>query len=109
MYQQGKDGKWILLHIETLTMNLQERETLELPEVYIGLKYKHGARLIIYRLTQNEWDKRLVHHKKMMKMSKAASRVNLLVTNTPSEILLATEVCAVILTMASRNLYLAFM
>ncbi|MGS0413908.1 IS4 family transposase [Bacillus mycoides] len=95
VYQKGEDGKWILLHIETLTKNLQEGETLELPEVYIGLKHKHRTRLILYRLTQNEWDKRLVHHKKTKKkMPKSASRVNLLVTNTPSEILPATEVYA---------------
>lgn len=67
VYQKGEDGKWILLHIETLTKKLQEGETLELPEVYIGLKHKHRTRLILYRLTQNEWDKRLIHHKKMKK------------------------------------------
>lgn len=95
VYQKGEDGKWILLHIETLTKKLQEGETLELPEVYIGLKHKHRTRLILYRLTQNEWDKRLIHHKKMKKkMPKAASCVNLLVTNAPSEILPATEVYA---------------
>jgi hypothetical protein len=36
VYQKGEDGKWILLHIETLTKKLQEGETLELPEVYIS-------------------------------------------------------------------------
>lgn len=64
VYQKGEDGNWILLHIETLMKKLQEGETLELPEVYIGLKHKHRTRLILYRLTQKEWDKRLIHHKK---------------------------------------------
>lgn len=95
VYQKGEDGNWILLNIESLTKNLQEGETLELPEVYIGLKYKHRTRLILYRLKQNEWDKRLAHHKKMKKkMPKYASKVNLLVTNTSSEKLPATEVYA---------------
>lgn len=95
VYQKGEDGSWVLLNIEALTKNLQEGETLELSEVYIGLEYKHQTRLILYRLTQDEWDKRLVHHKKTKKkMPKAASRVNLLVTNTSSEKLPATEVYA---------------
>ncbi|WP_252198944.1 transposase [Bacillus mycoides] len=64
VYQKGEDGKWILLHIKALTKNLQEGETLELPEVYIGLKYKHRTRLILYRLKKNEWDKRLADHKR---------------------------------------------
>lgn len=34
VYQKSEDGKRILLHIESLTKNLQEGETLELPEVY---------------------------------------------------------------------------
>ncbi|MES5957328.1 IS4 family transposase [Bacillus fungorum] len=95
VYQKGEDGNWILLHIESLTKNLKEGETLELPEVYIGLKYKHRTRLILYRLKQNEWAKRLEHHKKMKKkMPKSASKVNLLVTNASSEKLPATEVYA---------------
>lgn len=57
VYQKGEDGNWILLNIETLTKDLQEGETLELPEVYIGLKYKHRTRLVVYRLTQSEWNK----------------------------------------------------
>jgi hypothetical protein len=95
VYQKGEDGSWILLNIEDITKNLQEGDTLELPEVYIGFEYKHQTRLILYRLTQSEWDKRLVHHKKMKKkMPKAASRVNLLVTNAPPEKLPATKVYA---------------
>ncbi|MFC3882031.1 IS4 family transposase [Bacillus songklensis] len=95
VYQKEEDGSWTLLNIEALTKDLQEGETLELPEVYIGLEYKHRTRLILYRLTQDEWDKRLAHHKKMKKkMPKAASRVNLLVTNTSPEKLPATEVYA---------------
>ncbi len=64
VYQKGEAGNWILLHIESLTKNLEEGETLELPEVYIGLKYKHRTRLLLYRLKQNEWEKRLEHHEK---------------------------------------------
>ncbi|GAB6496444.1 MULTISPECIES: IS4 family transposase [Bacillus] len=95
VYQKGEDGNWILLNIESLTKNLGEGETLELPEVYIGLKCKHRTRLILYRLKQNEWEKCLEHHKKMKKkMPKSASKVNLLVTNTSSEKLPATEVYA---------------
>ncbi|MDA1570794.1 IS4 family transposase, partial [Bacillus cereus] len=45
VYQKGEDGNWILLNIESLTKNLGEGETLELPEVYIGLKCKHRTRL----------------------------------------------------------------
>ncbi|TCW55921.1 DDE family transposase [Bacillus thuringiensis] len=63
-----------------------------MPEVYIGFKYKHRTRLILYRLKQNEWEKRLEHHKKMKKkIPKSASKVNLLVTNTSSDKLPATE------------------
>ncbi|MCM3734999.1 IS4 family transposase [Bacillus cytotoxicus] len=92
VYQKGEDGNWI---IEILTKDLQEGETLELPEVYIGLKYKHRTRLVLYCLTQSEWNKRLAHHKKTKKkIPKAVSRVNLLVTNTSSEKLPATEVYA---------------
>ncbi|MFB9760955.1 transposase [Ectobacillus funiculus] len=80
-----------MLNIEALTKNLQDGETLELSEVYIGLEYKHRTRLILYRLTQDEWNRRLAHHKKM---PKAASSVNLLVTNTSPEKLPATEVYA---------------
>lgn len=95
VYQKGEAGNWILLHIESLTKNLEEGETLELPEVYIGLKYKHRTRLLLYRLKQNEWEKRLEHHEKMKKkMPKSANKVNLLVTNTSSEKLPATEVYA---------------
>ncbi|GAA3318981.1 hypothetical protein GCM10020331_024000 [Ectobacillus funiculus] len=79
------------MNIEALTKNLQDGETLELSEVYIGLEYKHRTRLILYRLTQDEWNRRLAHHKKM---PKAASSVNLLVTNTSPEKLPATEVYA---------------
>ena len=55
VYQKEEDGNWILLNIESLTKNLDEGETLELPEVYIGFKHKHRTRLILYRLKQNEW------------------------------------------------------
>nr|WP_245916630.1 hypothetical protein [Bacillus fungorum] len=34
VYQKGEDGNWILLHMESLTKNLEEGETIELPEVY---------------------------------------------------------------------------
>ncbi|MCP8971387.1 IS4 family transposase [Ectobacillus ponti] len=93
VYQKDEGGEWTLLHIENLTKHLREGETLELPEVYIGFEYKHQTRLILYRLTQREWDKRLAHHKKMKKkMPKAASRVNLFITNVPADILPATQV-----------------
>jgi hypothetical protein len=95
VYLKEEDGEWALLNMEELTKNLKEGETLELPEVYIGFEYKHRTRLVLYRLTQSEWDKRLAHHKKTKKkMPKAASRVNLMVTNAPLEKLPATKVYA---------------
>ena len=59
-----KGGKWTLLDLEKLTKDLSEGQILELPEIYIGLHQKHKTRLVIYRLTQTEWTKRLEHHKK---------------------------------------------
>ncbi|MDG4658549.1 IS4 family transposase [Ectobacillus antri] len=93
VYQKDKQGNWVLLHIEELTKHLKEGETIELPNVYIGYEHRHPTRLVLYRLTQNEWNKRLSHHKKMnKKMPKAASKVNLLVTNISPEKLPATEI-----------------
>ncbi|HGK0946593.1 TPA: transposase, partial [Streptococcus pneumoniae] len=63
------------------------------PEIYIGLRQKHKTRLVIYRLTQTEWEKRLEHHKKAKKrMPKYASRINLLITNVSSKHLPHNEV-----------------
>ncbi|MBL2556804.1 IS4 family transposase, partial [Klebsiella pneumoniae] len=79
VYQKEKGGKWTLLDLEKLTKDLSEGQILELPEIYIGLHQKHKTRLVIYRLTQTEWTKRLEHHKKAKKkMPKYASRINLL-------------------------------
>jgi hypothetical protein len=64
VYQKGEDGKWILLNVESLTKNLKEGESLELPEAHIGLHQKHKTRLVLYRLTSSEWERRLEQHKK---------------------------------------------
>jgi hypothetical protein len=86
VYQKGKDGTWILLNLEELTKELTEGQTLELSDVYIGFHQKHKTRLVIYRLTEAEWTKRLAHHKKeKKKMPKLASRINLLITNVSKE------------------------
>lgn len=93
VYQKEKGGKWNLLDLEKLTKDLPEGQILELPEIYIGLHQKHKTRLVIYRLTQTEWAKRLEHHKKAKKkMPKYASRINLLITNVSSKHLPHNEV-----------------
>ena len=93
VYQKEKGGKWTLLDLEKLTKDLSEGQILELPEIYIGLHQKHKTRLVIYRLTQTEWTKRLEHHKKAKKkMPKYASRINLLITNVSSKHLPHNEV-----------------
>lgn len=93
VYQKEKGGKWTLLDLEKLTKDLSEGQILELPEIYIGLHQKHKTRLVIYRLTQTEWAKRLEHHKKAKKkMPKYASRINLLITNVSSKHLPHNEV-----------------
>lgn len=86
VYQKGEEGNWILLNLGELTKELPEGQTLELPEVYIGFHQKHKTRLIVYRLTETEWEKRLAHHKKeKKKMPKSSSRINLLITNVSRE------------------------
>ncbi|CAM4303238.1 Transposase IS4 family protein [Bacillus mobilis] len=106
VYQKEKDGKWTLLDLEKLTKDLAEGQILELPEIYIGLRQKHKTRLVIYRLTQTEWAKRLEHHKKAKKrMPKYASRINLLITNVSSKHLPHNEVKPVKLERFQCHLY----
>jgi hypothetical protein len=87
------DGAWIQMNLEEISKSLESGQSIEFPCVYIGHHQKQRTRLIVYKLTEKEYIKRLNHHKKMKKkMPKYASSINLFITNIGCEKAQAEEI-----------------
>ncbi|WP_342048563.1 IS4 family transposase [Bacillus sp. OTU530] len=88
-----KHTEFIQIDIEQFLETLQPGETIELPEVYIGMYEKLPARVILYRLTKQQMQNREKDMAKREKKkgiiykekSKRLSAINLYCTNIPAE------------------------
>ncbi len=88
-----KHTEFIQIDLEQFLESLQPGETIELPEVYIGMYEKLPARVILYRLTEQqlrsrEKDMAKKEKKKGMtykEKSKRLSAINLYCINIPAE------------------------
>lgn len=87
------DNLYERLYLEDLIEELSEGETIELFDVYIGKQHKVPTRLIIYKLTGAEWEKRTKNRAEydrkndVSKATKYKRRVSILMTNIPTDIL----------------------
>lgn len=81
--------------MEQFIDQLQPGETYEIPEIYIGMYQKLPARLILYKLTETQMERRQKdlaskEHKKQItykERSKRLSAINFYITNIPLEYL----------------------
>ncbi|MDQ0497266.1 hypothetical protein QOZ95_005485 [Paenibacillus brasilensis] len=95
--EQSKDGRvkkqslFRELDLEEIMGRLQPGEIVELPEVYLGRYNKFRTRLLIYKLTPEQTQKRLMIRAKQEKKknitykerTKRLSAINIYMTNTP--------------------------
>ncbi|WP_339371101.1 IS4 family transposase [Paenibacillus elgii] len=95
--EQFKDGKvkkqslYKELDLEEIMNRLQPGEIVELPEVYLGRYNKFRTQLLIYKLTAEQTQKRLMMRAKQEKKKnitykeriKRLSAINIYMTNTP--------------------------
>jgi hypothetical protein len=88
-----KKSEYLSLSMEDIMECLQPGETLEVPDVYIGMYEKLPARLVVYRLTETQIKKRdkdqEIREKKKgitySERSKKLSALNFYITNIPME------------------------
>ncbi|WP_212774834.1 IS4 family transposase [Polycladomyces abyssicola] len=89
-----KQTEYILLDLEEIMNDMQPGETLEIPNAYIGRDKKLPARVILYRLTEEQVKKRrkdqaYKEKKKGMTYSERSKRlteINTYITNIPWEL-----------------------
>ncbi|MCY9746385.1 IS4 family transposase [Paenibacillus larvae] len=88
-----KKSEYLQLSMEDILERIQPGETLEIPDVYVGMYEKLPTRLVIYRLTDTQIRKRdkdqEVREKKKgitySERSKKLSALNFYITNIPTQ------------------------
>lgn len=95
-FQNGKvrkDSLYRELDLEVLMNSLKPGEALEIPKVYLGKKQKFATRLVVYKLTEEQTEKRLKaravsEKKKNIKYrdrTKRLAGLSVYITNIPQE------------------------
>jgi hypothetical protein len=95
-FKDGKVKKQSLykeIDIEDMMNHLEPGEIMELPEVYLGRDKKFPTRLLIYKLTREQTQKRLIMRAQQEKKkgitykerTKRLSAINIYITNIPKE------------------------
>lgn len=95
-FKDGKVKKQSLykeINMEDIMNHLEPGEIMELPEVYLGRDKKFQTRLLIYRLTEEQTQKRLIMRTQQEKKkgitykerTKRLSAINIYTTNIPAE------------------------